>query len=347
MNTLSSKQILIVLFAFVMVATNGQTFSTSDYFSMKSNSKKITTGQYIIELSSKKADDKFVISGRIIDKTNKKAIGGINVMEKGTTNGTTTASDGAFMLRTNSDGPILTISYMGFSSDEINVPKAENDNEPEDNSLTSLSGILVANLGEESIIQPNIVLSQGWKMGRNGVELRILGLQNNKDTLQLSNGLNLIKPEISRINFRLTGNFIPIKKLDMLSTNFELNIFRQQLNHNDIAQNVQSNSISSLLLKLTLGYCPTDGINIYGSGVYYHVLEGVQYFEDRFGPTVAKSFWNFELSGKFFVQNGVMKGTFIQALYTVNSSDYRQLLGTKDYGVFLIKMGFNKALIKK
>lgn len=269
------------------------------------------------------------------------------INEKGTLNGTITNTDGKFTFQTSTNSPILSFSSVGFTSEQVTAPVANNGEKSEDNSSTSLSGLLVANLGEESIIQPNIMFSQGWEIGRHSVELRILGLQNNKDTVQLVNGLNLIKPEISKINFRISGNFKPFKKAERLSANTELNIFKQQLNQNKVSSNdIQSNDITSMLLKFTGGYFPAEGLNFYASGVYYNVFEGVQFYEQRFGANTVKKFWNFELSGQFVFRKGPLEGTFVQALFNINSDEYKQLLNTKDSGVFLIKVGFNKDLIK-
>jgi hypothetical protein len=346
MKTLKTKLLFIFLIAFTMSSVYGQTFSTFDSFPEKSGSKTIKTDAYIINLKTEKTNEKIIVSGEILDKETKSNLSGVSVTEKGTMNGTITNNDGEFTFETSTNSPILSFSSTGFTSEQVIAPEANNGDKTKDNSSTSLSGLLGANIGEGSIIQPNIMLSQGWKIGRHGVELRILGLQNNRDTVKLVNGLNLIKPEISKINFRITGDFMPFNKVEKLSANAELNIFRQQLNQNNaLSHDIQSNDITSMLLKLSGGYRPANGLHFYASGVYYNVFEGVQYYEERFGGNAVKKFWNFELSGQFVFKEGAFDGTFVQALFNFNSDEYKKLLDTKDSGLFLIKIGFNKALI--
>ena len=325
-----------------------QTFNTADSFPKKSNKTKVKTANFIVDLIAEGRNGATIIAGNVTDRETKSPIPGISITEKGTVNGTTTNSDGEFTLNTQSKNAILLISYSGYNTEEISTPESTDPISEDDNSLTSLSGLFIANLGQESTIQPNIMLSQSWKIGRHSIDLRIMGLQNNMDTIQRINALNLIKPEISKINFRITGDFRPIKNNDNATANTEINIFKQQLNQNDNSnQNTQKNDISSLLFKFTAGYRPADGLNFYASGVYYNVFEGVQYYQERFGPNSIKHFWNFEISGKFQISDGALAGTFIQAMYNVNSKDFKKLLNTEDSGVFLIRLGFNKDIYKK
>ncbi len=58
------------------------------------------------------------ISGKITDKDGV-PLGGASIMEKGTTNGTTTDFDGNFSINLNSDNAILVVSYIGFEKKEL------------------------------------------------------------------------------------------------------------------------------------------------------------------------------------------------------------------------------------
>ncbi len=342
MKLIKTKHLLLIFFTLTVSIQYGQTFNGDDAFSNKSKSGKIKTEAHIVKIKVGKTDNKSsksVISGVILDRQTSQPVPGVNVMEKGTNNTVVTDLNGEFTLQTNNKNAVLTINSIAAVPEDVEVPKSDV------GSLTSLSGLLVANLGEESIIQPNIMLSQGWKLGRHAIELRVLGLQKNKDTIQQVNGLNLIKPEISKLNFRITGDFVPLKKVENFTLNTELNIYKQQLNKITGTENeVVSNDITSMLCKLTAGYKPAKGLHFYGSGVYYNVFEGVEFYEDRFGANAIKKFWNFELSGQFVFNSGALEGTFVQASFNVNSDDYKELLDTKDSGVFFIKIGFNKAL---
>ena len=59
------------------------------------------------------------ISGKVIDSNNESLIG-VNVIEKGTTNGTVTDIDGNFSVNVPSNATLL-ISYVGYISQEISV----------------------------------------------------------------------------------------------------------------------------------------------------------------------------------------------------------------------------------
>jgi hypothetical protein len=43
----------------------------------------------------------------------------VSVVEKGTTNGTTTKEDGSFSLKVSNKDAVLVISYVGFKAQEI------------------------------------------------------------------------------------------------------------------------------------------------------------------------------------------------------------------------------------
>ena len=79
----------------------------------------------------KKADDESIpiiiqtsVFGKVSDSQGV-ALGGVNIVEKGTTNGTTTDFDGNFTINVTDSNAILTISYIGFQS--VDVPVAGKD----------------------------------------------------------------------------------------------------------------------------------------------------------------------------------------------------------------------------
>lgn len=49
------------------------------------------------------------------------AIPGVNVIEKGTTNGTTTDVDGKYSLMVNGENTVLVFSFIGYTTQEISV----------------------------------------------------------------------------------------------------------------------------------------------------------------------------------------------------------------------------------
>lgn len=62
------------------------------------------------------------ITGVVVDAAGVPLIG-VNVLEKGTTNGTITDFDGKFSLNVSSPNAKLVISYIGYVSQEVSVPK--------------------------------------------------------------------------------------------------------------------------------------------------------------------------------------------------------------------------------
>jgi len=62
----------------------------------------------------------YTVEGTIID-TNREELIGVSVLEKGTTNGTTTDIDGSFKLEVNSEKPTLVVSYTGYNTKEVLV----------------------------------------------------------------------------------------------------------------------------------------------------------------------------------------------------------------------------------
>lgn len=62
------------------------------------------------------------VTGVVVDASGTPLIG-VNVLEKGTTNGTITDFDGKFTLNVSSPNAKLVISYIGYVSQEVSVPK--------------------------------------------------------------------------------------------------------------------------------------------------------------------------------------------------------------------------------
>lgn len=64
----------------------------------------------------------------VVSDSNRELLIGVSVVEKGTNNGTITDMNGNFSLRVNSSNAILTISYVGYKAQEINVGSQRNFN---------------------------------------------------------------------------------------------------------------------------------------------------------------------------------------------------------------------------
>ncbi len=76
------------------------------------------SGETVPRLSS--GLDPFVVSGVVRDG-GAQPIPGVNVVEKGTTNGTVTDADGKFLLTVSDRNAVVVFSFIGFASQEVSV----------------------------------------------------------------------------------------------------------------------------------------------------------------------------------------------------------------------------------
>lgn len=84
------------------------------YIILSGSAMNNTTGQ--TGRSGKEAD--IAVSGRVTDESNN-PLPGVNIVEKGTTNGTTTDVDGRFILQIAGESSILVFSFIGYEKQEI------------------------------------------------------------------------------------------------------------------------------------------------------------------------------------------------------------------------------------
>ena len=61
------------------------------------------------------------VTGTIIDSETNSPLPGVNIIEKGTTNGVSSDFDGNFSLKTSSTDAVIVFSYVGFLSQEISI----------------------------------------------------------------------------------------------------------------------------------------------------------------------------------------------------------------------------------
>ncbi|WP_029036578.1 SusC/RagA family TonB-linked outer membrane protein [Salinimicrobium xinjiangense] len=68
-----------------------------------------------------RAQDEFTVSGTVVDSQTREPLPGVNILEKGTTNGTMTNFDGEFSIEVSSQNTVLVFSYVGFAPLEVEV----------------------------------------------------------------------------------------------------------------------------------------------------------------------------------------------------------------------------------
>ena len=98
------------------------------------------------------------ISGRITDAAGNPIVG-VSVIEKGTTNGTTSADDGGFSINVKDNNAVLVITIVGYISQEVNVNGRTDFNIILTQAETSLDDVVV--IGYGSVRRRDLVGSVG------------------------------------------------------------------------------------------------------------------------------------------------------------------------------------------
>ena len=80
---------------------------------------------FMLTLPAYAVTNAFVVTGEVIDAVNN-PLPGVNVVEKGTRNGTITDVDGKFELTLKDGNAILSFSYIGFTSIDVPVENKQN-----------------------------------------------------------------------------------------------------------------------------------------------------------------------------------------------------------------------------
>jgi TonB-linked SusC/RagA family outer membrane protein len=88
------------------------------------------------------------VSGKVTDESGE-ALPGVNVLERGTTNGTTTDAEGVYRLNVTSENSVLVFSFIGYVSQEITVSSQTTLNVTLQGDITTLSELVVVGYGEQ------------------------------------------------------------------------------------------------------------------------------------------------------------------------------------------------------
>src|SRR5688500_2363651 len=89
------------------------------------------------------------VTGRVTGQEDGSPLPGVNVVLKGTTNGTATDADGRYSLTVPADGGILVFSFIGLETQEIAVGTRTTVDVPMQSDVTQLSEVVVTALGVE------------------------------------------------------------------------------------------------------------------------------------------------------------------------------------------------------
>jgi TonB-dependent starch-binding outer membrane protein SusC len=87
------------------------------------------------------------VTGKVLSADDQSPLPGVNVVEKGTNNGTATDADGSFSLNV-SDNSTLVFSFVGYASQEVAVGSQTSINVNLESDVTALSEVVVIGYGE-------------------------------------------------------------------------------------------------------------------------------------------------------------------------------------------------------
>jgi TonB-dependent starch-binding outer membrane protein SusC len=88
-----------------------------------------------------------VVTGKVTSSDDGSAIPGVNVLEKGTTNGTATNSDGSFSMTVGSNAT-LVFSFVGYATQEVAVNNQTNISVVLQTDVTALQEVVVIGYGQ-------------------------------------------------------------------------------------------------------------------------------------------------------------------------------------------------------
>jgi len=163
------------------------------------------------------------VSGTITDASDSMTLTGVNVTEKGTSNGVITNIDGAYTITTNSENATLEFSYMGYMSKEVNVNGQTNINTVLEESSESLDEVVVTAFGFEKKTKSvgySITQVKGEELNRIKTANPIQALRGKVAGVNISNGATGIKGSarvVIRGNSSFNGDNQPLYIIDGIS----------------------------------------------------------------------------------------------------------------------------------
>ncbi len=102
----------------------------------------------IVILVPKELVQKFTVKGKVTD-AGANPLPGVNIVEKGTTNGTVSDLDGNYIISISSQDAVLTFSYVGFLSKDVEVAGQTNIDIVMAEDVTSLDEVVVIGYGTQ------------------------------------------------------------------------------------------------------------------------------------------------------------------------------------------------------
>jgi TonB-dependent starch-binding outer membrane protein SusC len=103
---------------------------------------------HIVEAKSSLAFQELTVSGQVLDEA-KAPLPGVNIVIKGTTNGTTTDADGKYSVKVAGGNAILIFSFIGYMTQEVAVGNQNVINISLVSDVSTLNEIVVVGYGEQ------------------------------------------------------------------------------------------------------------------------------------------------------------------------------------------------------
>jgi TonB-linked SusC/RagA family outer membrane protein len=99
------------------------------------------------EVSKVKSIQKFEVNGTVVDEVTGETLPGVNIIEKGTSNGTITDLNGNFNIQVTAESAVLVFTYLGFNSHEEALEGRSNLNIALKTDTKQLSEVVITALG--------------------------------------------------------------------------------------------------------------------------------------------------------------------------------------------------------
>jgi len=181
--------------------------------------KKFLLMSFVFALSIAWAQDR-IVTGKVTSPEDGSALPGVNVVLKGTSNGTVTDTEGNYRINVPASGGILAFSFIGLQSQEIEIGTQSTIDIRLSTDVRQLSEVVVSALGiEQNKDELGTAVSQvnGGAVSRSGEATLITGLS------AKASGVNIVKSSGDpgagayiqiRGQSTITGNLQPLIILD-------------------------------------------------------------------------------------------------------------------------------------
>lgn len=187
------------------------------------------------------------LSGTVTDANDGTTLPGATIMEKGTTNGTITDMDGNYTLKLTGSNPVITISFVGFETREVEVGEQTTIDVSLDMAMDELSEVVVIGYGTQkkkvatgSISKVKAENLEGYKVPsvQSALDGQVSGVIVNETSGQPGSGKSILIRGIST-----NGDNSPLYIVDGLTVSSIDNINPSDIESIDVLKDAASTAI--------------------------------------------------------------------------------------------------------